>query len=169
MEPAKNYIKEWSARLAREKEARQKNTFSAVVIRFGNIWLALPAPIVREIVDLRKVHKIPHRTDELLLGIVNIHGMLHLCVDLRNLLGLEPDSERRLARIYSRMVVVEKDAKSWVFVVDEVVALHRFPPNQVVPLKDAGRTSRGILEWQGRTFDVLDENLLFQKLEQGLE
>ena len=169
MEPAKTYIKEWSARLAREKEARLKNTFSAVLVRFGNNWLAVPAQIVREIVELRKIHRIPHRTDDLLRGVVNIRGMLHLCVDLQKLLRMEPGEENKRARGYSRMVVVEKDGKSWVFSVDEVVSLHRFPPDQIVPLKDAGRTSRGILEWQGRAFDVLDENLFFRRLEQSLE
>src|ERR671919_158923 len=100
MKPAKNYIKEWSARLAREKEARQKNTFSAVLVRFGKTRLALPALIVREIVELRKVHKIPHRTNDFLHGIVNIRGRLHLCVDLRTLLGLERGEETKRGRQY---------------------------------------------------------------------
>jgi chemotaxis-related protein WspD len=169
MEPAKNYIKEWSARLAREKEARQKNTFPAVLVRFGNNRLALPAQVVREIVELRKVHKIPHRTNDFLRGVVNIRGMLHLCVDLRTFLATEPAKENKRARQYSRMVVVEKEGKAWVFAVDEVISLHRFPPHQIIPLADTGRTSRGILEWQGTTYDVMDENLFFRRLEQGLE
>lgn len=169
MEPAKNYIQEWSARLAREKEARQKNTFSAVLVRFGNRRLALPALMVREIVEARKVHKIPHRSNDFLRGIVNIRGRLHLCVDLGSMLGLEPVKETRGGRHYPRMVVVEKDGKAWVFFVDEIISLHRFPPHQIVPLADNARSSRGILEWQGTTYDVTDENLFFQKLEQGLE
>jgi chemotaxis-related protein WspD len=169
MEPAKNYIKEWSARLAREKEARQKNTFSAVLVRFGNSRLALPAVIVREIVEVRQVHKIPHRTNDFLRGMVNIRGRLQLCADLRTLLGLEPGEEIKRGRQYARMVVVEKDGKAWVFAVDEVLSLHRFPPHQIIPLADNARSSRGILEWQGATYDVLDENLFFEKLEQGLE
>jgi chemotaxis-related protein WspD len=169
MEPAKNYIKEWSDRLAREKEARQKNTFSAVLVRFENSRLALPALVVREIVDVRKVHTIPHRTNHFLRGVVNIRGMLHLCIDLRTLLGTQPAEEKKGGRHYSRMVVVEKDAKAWVFMVDEVLSLHRFPPHQIIPLADTGRTSRGILEWQGTTYDVLDEKLFFQRLEQELE
>ena len=169
MEPAKGYIQEWSARLAREKEARQKNTFSAVLVRFGNNRLALPALIVREIVELRQVHRIPHRTSNFLRGIANIRGRLLLCVDLRTMLGLEPADETKRGRYYSRMVVVEKDGKAWVFAVDEVISLHRFPPHQIISLADNARSSRGILEWQGTTYDVLDENLFFQKLEQGLE
>ena len=168
MEPAQNYIKEWSARLAREKETRQKNTFSAVLVRFGNNWLALPAPIVREIVEVRKVHKIPHRTNDFLLGLVNIRGMLQLCVNLGRLFEIAPGEDKK-SRSYARMIVVEKEGKSWVFAVHEVVSLHRFSPDKVIQMKDSGRTSRGILEWQGKTFDVLDENLFFKKLERELE
>jgi chemotaxis-related protein WspD len=169
MEPAKNYIQEWSARLAREKEARQKNTFSAVLVRLGNSRLALPSLMVREIVEVRQVHKIPHRSNDFLLGIVNIRGRLHLCVDFRTMFGLEPVKVTKGGRHYSRMVVVEKDGKAWVFVVDEVISLHRFPPHQIIPLADDARSCRGILEWQGTTYDVTDENLFFQKLEKGLE
>jgi chemotaxis-related protein WspD len=171
MEPVKNYIKEWSTRLTREKEARQKNTFAAVLFRIGNNWFALPALFVREVVELRKIHKIPHRSNDSLLGLVNIRGTLHPCVHLQKLLKLESAESRdtRRTRIYSRMVVVEKETKQWAFAVDEILSLHRFPPDQIIALPDNERTSRGILEWQGKTFDVLDENLFFRRLEQGLE
>jgi hypothetical protein len=36
-------------------------------------------------------------------------------------------------------------------------------------LPDPEKASKGIVEWDGKTFDVLDEDLLFKKLAQCLE
>ena len=67
------------------------------------------------------------------------------------------------------MIVVEKDARPWVFAVDEIFSLQRFPQEEIVPMPDQERATRGIIEWEGNTFDVLDENLFFQRLEGSLE
>jgi chemotaxis-related protein WspD len=170
-EPPDDYIFEWTAVLAREKETPRANTFSALLFRIGGSWLALPTSIFREVVEVRMVHKIPHRSNQKLLGLVNIRGTLHLCADLQNLLKLSADapSQTKSERAYPRMVVVENENKTWAFTVDEILSLQRFAPEEIVPLPDVEKSTRGIVEWEGATFDVLDENLFFKRLEQILE
>ncbi len=185
-EPPPDYIFEWTAVLAREKETPRTTTFSALLFRSGESWLALPTKIFCEVVELRRVHRIPHRSNSVLRGLVNIRGTLHLCVQLQNLLKLTTGAingaptvpnevgARFIAPVqpgtaYPRMVVVEKDGNAWAFAVDEILSLQHFAPEEIIPLPDPEKTSRGIVEWDGKTFDVLDENLFFQRLEQSLE
>jgi chemotaxis-related protein WspD len=177
-EPPVDYLSEWTAVLAREKETPRKNTYSAVLFRIADHLVALSTNVFREVVDIRRVHTIPHRSNDLLLGLVNIRGTLHLCVNLTTLFQLAgsqapaasaPANANGMNRAYRRMVVVEKDGNPWAFAVDEVLSMHRFSPEDIVPLPDPEKTSKGIVEWEGKTFDVLDENLFFKKLEQSLE
>jgi chemotaxis-related protein WspD len=177
-EPPDDYLSEWTAILAREKEAPRKHTYSALLLKIADRLIALSTNVFREVVEIRQVHTIPHRSNNLLLGLVNIRGTLHLCVNLANLFHLSsPEASTTsgsaqasgLIRAYRRMVVVEKDGAPWAFAVDEVLSIHRFSPDDIVPLPDPEKASRGIVEWEGKTFDVLDENLFFKKLEQCLE
>ena len=177
-EPPADYLSEWTAVLAREKETPRNHTYSALLFRISDHHAALSTNVFREIVDIRRVHTIPHRSNDLLLGLVNIRGTLQLCVNLTNLFHLSgeetPSSELKpkpdgMNRAYRRMVVVEKDGSPWAFAVDEILSLQRFSPGEIVPLPDPEKASKGIVEWDGKTFDVLDEDLLFKKLAQCLE
>lgn len=164
------YIAQWKARLAREKEVRRDGTTSVVIFRLAANWLALPTAVFREVIEPRVIRKIPHRSNDFLLGLVNVRGRLHLCVHLPNLLKLPMEVSKTSNRAaFARMVVIEKQGSAWVFPVDEIHSLFRFSTQDLVPFSDTQKTSRGILEWQGKTVDLLDENLLFQKIDGSLE
>jgi chemotaxis-related protein WspD len=171
-EPPADYLSEWTMVLAREKEAPRSNTYSAVLFRIADHLAALSTRAFREVVEIRKVHTIPHRNNALLVGLVNIRGALQLCVNLKNLFHLQGDQATtnvKNDRAYRRMVVVEKDSNAWAFAVDEILSLQRFSLDEIVPLPDPEKASRGIVQWNGKTFDVLDEDLLFKKLAECLE
>ena len=175
-EPPPDYLFEWTAVLAREKEIPKQNTFAALLFRIGEHRFALSAKLFREVAEVRNVHRIPHRTNDLFRGLVNIRGTLHLCVHLAPLLKLQgeemhsnPEKPKHREKSYARMIVVEKDSKPWVFAVDEIFSLQRFPQEEIVPMPDHEKATRGIIEWEENTFDVLDENLFFQRLEGSLE
>jgi chemotaxis-related protein WspD len=170
-EPPVDYLNEWTELLAHEKELQKQNTLSLMLFRIASNWLALPTPSFREIVEVRKTHKIPHRSNGRLLGLVNIKGVLHLCVNIREVLQIESSEyvPGRNELIYSRMVVVERNAKSWAFQVDEILSTQRFAPEEIIPLTDTQKGTCGILEWNQKTFDVLDEKLFFEKLERSID
>ncbi len=159
----------WAAALEESKKA-SRNTQSVAIFRIGPHWMALLSIHVREVVDPRKVRAIPHRSNELLLGLVNIKGTLHLCVSLKSILELsdKEDGQETKRSIYPRMMLIEDDGKSWAFHVDELHSLHRYAPEALIPLTDEKKASKGILEFEGRTVDLLDEIVLYRKLERSL-
>jgi chemotaxis-related protein WspD len=125
--------------------------FSVLIFRLAQEWLALPAGLCQQILAPLSFHTLPHRSNDTLLGIVNVRGQLLLKVSLLNILGLNQASlklekshlpEGRLlestqlestqlesTQIYPRMVVVAKAAETgevdtWVFDVDELHGIH---------------------------------------------
>src|SRR5205823_3279707 len=129
---------------------------SVVIFRLGQEWLALPVGVLIEVTNPRRVHRVPHRGG-VLAGLVNIRGELHLCVHLDQVLGITRTREeaarmnteaapsslvlsRRLLVVQSQGGEPEQPARPgwvggparhtderWVFPVDEVDQVHRFP------------------------------------------
>src|ERR1044071_5337340 len=83
-----DYITQWKARLAREKAERRDGKTPVVLFRIEGNWFGLTTQIFREIVESRVIRRIPHRTNPILLGLVNVRGVLHLCINLAALLKL---------------------------------------------------------------------------------
>ena len=132
-------------------------TCSLVIFRLAQEWFALPAGLCSQVLSPLKPHTLPHRSNDTLLGIVNVRGQMLLKVSLRSLLCLQ-DSEptlgvtasaRDVSRAYSRMMVIEKAATSerersseiaenapetpqvWAFDVDELEGIHSIALNIV--------------------------------------
>src|SRR5262249_18191734 len=132
-------------------------------------WLALPVQVLIEVAPLRPVHRIPHRGG-LLAGLVNIRGELHLCVRLAQLLGFTRNAESGAVGVHSeRLLVGQREADRWVFPVDEVDQVHRFPARELTEVpatvaRASGRLTRGVFTWGGRAIGYLDEARLFQSL-----
>lgn len=123
--PPDRYRDEWAERLAAFEAAPREETVNLFVFRLGEEWLALDVPWVVEVTTPRRAHRIPHRSNDTLAGMVNIRGELYLTVRLEPLLGLESqasvdvDSQRKL-------LVLEHTGARWVALVDEVHGVHRF-------------------------------------------
>ena len=175
MNPQKpeEYIAQWETRLAREKAQRRDGKTPVVLFRLGENWLALATLLVREVTEPRIVRRIPHRTNEYLLGLVNVRGILRLCIHLGHLLKLEteechaPNVIQR--QTYPRMLVIQKAEEAWAFSADEIHSLYRISNADMIRLRDEEKCSKGIIEWQGKTVNVLDENLLFPALARTAE
>ena len=84
------YVDECTRRLTAADEVAGSDGHSLLLFRVGPEWLAIDTQAVVEVVEPRPIHRVPHRTDRLLLGLANIRGELHLCISLRELLGIEP-------------------------------------------------------------------------------
>jgi chemotaxis-related protein WspD len=150
-----------------------------VIFRLGAEWLALPAAVVVEVTPVKSVHRIPHRSNQVLVGLVNLRGQLHLCASLHGLLGTEPRANPAAAHGHghghgpdraARMIVIRREAESWVFTADEVVGVSRVPLNllQKVPATLANPDvsfSKAVFQWQGQSIGLLDESRLFEALE----
>lgn len=165
------YLNEQTHLLTQQKEEQVVGTVSVGIFRLGAEWLALPASVFQEVTELSPIHTLPHRTNKILLGLVNIRGEIQICVSLKELLGLDTLLENQASSsiIYRRMVVAKKDDSLWVFPVDEIFGVHRINPDdfQNVPAtisKATGTYTKAIIHWQDKAVNYLDEELLFYTL-----
>ena len=111
------------------------------------------------------MHRVPHRSNVVLIGLVNLQGQVQLCVSLRGLLGVEGQATS------TRLVVLRDQdrAESWAFEADEVLGVHRVPRGHLrsVPSTLVNPTiafSQAVLSWNDRSIGLLDEQRVFTAL-----
>jgi chemotaxis-related protein WspD len=95
------YREEWTRHLAAPLVSRQQDTASWLVFLLGTEQLALPLGTVTEVMEERPIHRLPHRKNPVVRGLVNVRGELVVCVSLEALLGIEsgavnPQARRRI-------------------------------------------------------------------------
>lgn len=169
-EVPQGYAEEWTSLLMREKESEKvshKNT--VVIFRLGMEWFALSALIFKEVAENRIVHKLPHKSNQYLKGVVNIRGRLRLCVSLFDLLEIEMESGDVRQKSYDRIIVLERDKDVWVFPVDEIFGIYRFDAVTIknVPVtvsKAKGNYLKGMVNWEEKLIGYIDEDLLLNSL-----
>lgn len=170
-----NYIEEWTELLAEKHVAARAKDRSAIVFKLSSEWLALPVSLFKEAHEDLPVHRIPHRSGEVLLGLVNIRGTLELCISLHKVLQIEdlesraepPDARHR------RLMVIETSGGRWVFPVDAVAGLHRYSDEEIESppatlARDSRAFTRGVLAWGDGRVDLLDDELLVYYLGKDL-
>jgi chemotaxis-related protein WspD len=172
-----DYREQWTNILAQEKEEERLDTTSVVVFRLDREWMALSCHAFREFTAVSAIHRIPHRTDNVLLGLTNIRGELHLAVSLHALLEVESgeqsdDSES--SRVFRRMAVLSKDGEAYVAPVDEVAGLHRITGDEILPPpvtleRAAANHTRGIFRHGDHSVALLEDELLFYNLRRHVE
>jgi chemotaxis-related protein WspD len=180
-EPPVEYVEEQTRQLAKEVSTPTSDAVAVAVFRVGEEWLAFAADVVAEVTQRRAVHRIPHRSDPRLMGLVNIRGELQLCVSLGELLGIErgddgpaedssPGNRERGPSTIGRLLVTEHGARRWVFPVDEVAGIHRVGVDRLTDLpatvaKNPKRFSRAVFDWRGRSVGYLAEDRVFDSLQ----
>jgi chemotaxis-related protein WspD len=138
---------------------------SVLIFRLGNEWLAFRTQSVAEVTLPRPVHRVPHRSNSILAGIVNLQGQVQLCVSLHGLLSVTAPAS-------SSWLIVLRDtdqAETWVFTADEVVGVRRIPRSQWRSLPStlinpAVAYTEAILSWDGHSIGMLDEQRVFAAL-----
>lgn len=169
------YRREWTDIIAAPKEREIVGTFSVVVFRVGKEWLALRTRIFAEIVESARFHSIPHHKSHVLMGIVNIHGEIQLCVSLKSLLGIDDNvREKEERKIPKRMMVINDGGDQWVFPVDEVCGIYPLQPGMLenIPVtvsKTAATYSRGIFQWNNTDIAFLDDERLLYGLARSIK
>jgi chemotaxis-related protein WspD len=140
---------------------------SLVIFRIEREWLALPTRLLAEVVDPEKFHSLPHRKNPVLLGVVNVHGDIQLCVSLKALLDIEDAPDPRRDRrptasarkgsagipSHRRMMVIGEPGAQWVFPVDEILGIERVSPGlfrrtPVTVAKAGSAYTRAIFAWR---------------------
>ena len=177
------YVQEWTDVLAKTPAAPttaqingalvpSKEQLSVMIFQLGGEWLAVPVRLLQEVTQPCVIHTLPHRSNELFMGLVNIRGEILLCVSLNYMLDLK-DRQHAANRVTTvaakRMIVLASEQNRWVFTVDEVCGIHRFPSSElqtapVVISKASEAYTKGVFRWQGHKVNYLDAELLFYTL-----
>jgi len=160
---------QWSAGFATPPEKKETTIFSAFIFRTGGEWLALPARMIQEVVDMGKIHSLPHRDGTVLRGLVNIRGKLEICFSIGAVLGIDRFEKKEGEKRYvspERLVVVAHEDDRLVFPVSEVFGTYRYPEGmlQQLPVTVSGSKaafSKGILCVRDFEVGLLDVEALF--------
>src|SRR5262249_49781404 len=144
------YLEEWTRRLADPIEEIPSDLLSVLIFRLAGEWLALPVAVLVQVTTTRPIHRAPHPRGAP-AGPVHTPGELHLCVRLDQVLGItEPGSAGASPSPGDapRLLVVRREGEPWVFPVDEVDQVYRFPLRDLTPVpatvgRALGKHSRG--------------------------
>ena len=163
------YLRDWAEFLATPTAAGSVDQVGLLVFRLGVEWLAIDILNAVEVTTVRPVHRVPHRTNAVFSGLVNLRGQLHPCVSLHGLLAIEGIDPTNNPPIAPRLVLIRRDNDIWAFTADEVAGVRQVARAdlRVVPStlsNPAGSYSRGVFGWRDRSVNVLDEPRLFQAL-----
>jgi chemotaxis-related protein WspD len=129
--PPTGYLSEWQKKISHEKAEREKGDVGVMVFRLGKNWLSLPVEYLQEVVEERKIHKIPHNETRNILGIVNIGGEINTCYSLLNLLKIEEDVARNEGKL-ERLIVIVINGDRFVLPVCEVSGMARYSSNDLL-------------------------------------
>lgn len=170
------YRQELADLFAQPATINEIGTNSVLLFRLGDEWLGLNSSHVNEITQVRRIHSLPHRTNDIIKGLVNIRGELKLCVSIGTILQLDKAREVYSSdhEIHERMIYVANGENSFVFPVTEVHGICHFSDRDAEPIPLTVSRSKQtfttkILPWNGRHVGILDHELLFYALENGIK
>lgn len=181
------YAAEQTVQLAAPAQSRDRaDILLALIFRLGREWLAMPSSVCQQVLPPVSPHTLPHRSNQTLLGIVNVRGQLLLKVSLLEALGLTAVSPKSVANPveqhlgYPRMIVIEKSVASdvgthhldaWAFDVDELSGIYPIALSQLEAAANGVTTgaetcTRYVFLWQNQQVNFLDDSQLFKSLRQ---
>lgn len=174
-QPPADYQSEWLEILSAKKDEEPPGTLSVLIFRIESEWLALRTRLFSEVVQEQPYHRLPHRRSPVLLGLVNIHGEIQICISMSALLGIDPSPEASAKdrRVFKRMIVLCDNQDKWVFPAPEIHGIHRVWPGS---LKNAPATiakspvayTESLFQWKEWTVALLDDRRIMDRLKRSL-
>jgi chemotaxis-related protein WspD len=105
---------------------------SVLLVRAGVEIVALPLAIVMRVLEWRPIRRIPHARDEVVLGLANVDGDLHVCMSLEVVLG-QPRRDVRAPGAAARLVAIGLGRIEWIVGVDEILGMPEIAAEAVEP------------------------------------
>jgi chemotaxis-related protein WspD len=182
--PPTDYRKEWTLNVAEERSDSPDDTEAILVFQLGDHWMGLSAVTVEHVTEMETIHSLPHRSEEVLRGVVNIRGELMICVSLGRWFGFHKAARnpRSLMGPEERLVVTRVRHDRFAFPVSRVRGVRTFESAQLTPPQERDHPvvddfTRGEIQFEetriGKgnetiTVHVLDHRALFHAISQSL-
>ena len=140
-----------------------------LIFRVGNTWLALSTEFFREVSFRKQIHHLPHRSGDILLGLVNWNGILQICVSLKNLFAVDISSLTPVESSKTEsehMLAIENKENTWIFLTDEIEGIRYFSSKFIEGLKLVKQYEcfSRVIQEEGRLIYLIDENQFFEHL-----
>ncbi len=167
-----SYLAEWKNNLNQARHIRDLNLNSALVFRLGDEWFALASKFVKEITHCDKHHSLPHIKNNVLRGLVNVHGELVLNVSLGYLFKINK-SEIENKHTHERYIVIEDKDESFAFPVTEVKEIIHYKNNEIQATpstinKDTSCFIDGIIRNKENDVGILNSEFVFDSLHKNI-
>lgn len=160
------YLDEWTQALGHASQGLECDHVSVVILRLGSEWLALAASFLVEVTPPKTIHAVPHRSNDVFRGLVNIRGQLQLCVSLHGVLGIRngsapaaPGNGSTQHAAKPLLVVVQQAGERWAFLADEVLGVERIPRSDL--RKVPGTLANPVNGFSQAIFTIRDRHVGF--------
>lgn len=174
------YKQEWAAHFRQPAIDIQALDASCLVFRIGREWLSLPTKLFVAVAPQAQPHRLPHRTDRGLSGIVNVGGTLYPCMSLAALLGID-DSEDDAVKAakgvrrhtFARLLLIRWEDQAYALPVADLHGIERYATAAVqAPAatinKGLSRFLSGVISIADMHVGVLDAALIGYQLARTL-
>lgn len=141
------YAQEWAEHFAAPLAAERVGERSMMVFRLGREWLGVPTGCLVRITDQTPAHRLPHRSNAVLTGIVNAGGRLTAQFSLAALLSIDqqPASDITDRRRYARSMLLALGAHTLSVPVQEVHGIARYRAADVMAVP--ATVNRGVARY----------------------
>jgi|GEM_PF-1554019 len=152
---------EWAKVYSNKAENRESGTNVATLFRVSDRWLAVSTKAVNEVITWRLIRSIPRKHNPALMGIVNVHGELRLCVSLAKMLNIKVQNST------PQFFIVFNDGENQVACpVDEVKGNIRYHSEQLHDIpghwnEQSRSFSQGFLQMDDKEIIRLEEQNIF--------
>jgi len=169
-EPPKGYLEDWTVLLTQQKEIKSnEDAVSVLIFRLQKDWFAIATSAIKDVIQAKVIHNIPHRNNQTLKGTSNIRGHLKLVVSLEYLLEIN----QSVSEFYTRMIVIKQEGVEWVILAHEIYGIRSYNIEQMenVPvtiLKSTANYLKGIYQFDNLKAGILEEELLFFSLQRSV-
>jgi len=165
-----NYLQEWKENLSQLREEKNTDVESSLIFRMGDEWFAFSSKFIKEITHCDKHHSLPHVKNNVLRGLVNVHGELVLNVSLGYLFKI---NKQQTKNTKERYIIINDEDDVFAFPVTEVKEIIHYSGDEIQPTpstinKDTSCFIKGIINHNNTDVGILDSDIVFTALHKNI-
>ena len=180
-----DYQRDWASQFAAPRPPPASTDRSALVFRIGCEWLCLPTHLCITVAEIATPHRLPHRSNPVLSGIVSVKGQLYPCMSLAALMAVgaedaptsstSPSSSSSSAhQAYPRLLVMQLGQQAFALPVQALRGVYRYAsadlrPPPATANQTVHRYLTGVLDLEELKVGCLDAELVGYQLAGALK